>query len=83
MKRNADGSVTLFIGPKAIRGYESNWLPTGNKRPMPTFCFYGGTRELFDRTFKLPDFERMDSTLFATREGCKLLTETMMIQNQN
>ena len=69
MKRNADGSVTLFIGPKAIPGYESNWLPTGNKRPMPTFCFYGGTSELFDRTFKLQDFERMDSTLFATRAG--------------
>ncbi|HTO97286.1 MAG TPA: DUF1214 domain-containing protein [Myxococcales bacterium] len=25
---NADGSVDLFFGPKAPRGFENNWIPT-------------------------------------------------------
>jgi hypothetical protein len=28
MKANADHSVELFIGPKAPKGLESNWIPT-------------------------------------------------------
>ena len=57
MKKNADGGVTLYVGPKPPEGLDSNWLPTVGKRPMPTIRFYGGTDALFDRTFKMPDFE--------------------------
>jgi hypothetical protein len=57
MKTNADGSVTLYVGPTAPSGLESNWLPTSGKRPLPTFRFYGGTDALFQKTFKMPDFE--------------------------
>ncbi|HEY5706070.1 MAG TPA: DUF1214 domain-containing protein [Terrimicrobiaceae bacterium] len=39
MKKNADGSVTLYVGPKAPDGLESNWLPTGNSCQ----CAQGGT----------------------------------------
>lgn len=28
MKLNADGSVDLYVGPKAPAGLESNWIPT-------------------------------------------------------
>lgn len=57
LQKNADGSVTLYVGPEAPEGLESNWIPTAGKRPMPTFRFYGPTEELNNRTFKMPDFE--------------------------
>lgn len=59
MKKNADGSVTLYVGPKAPDGFEANWIPTRGKRPMPIFRFYGATDALNDRTFKMPDFEEV------------------------
>ena len=57
MKKNSDGSVTLYVGPKPPDGLEANWLPTEGKQPLPTFRFYGGTDALFKKTFKMPDFE--------------------------
>lgn len=60
MKKNADGSVTLYIGPAAPDDLESNWVPTGGKRPLPAFRFYGPDEPLYDKTFKMPDFERVD-----------------------
>ena len=57
MKLNDDGSVTLYFGPKAPEGYENNWIPTGDKIPLPMFRFYGPTDALFDRSFKLNDVE--------------------------
>ena len=57
MKKNPDGSITLYVGPKAPAGLESNWIPTSGKRPMPTMRFYGPTDALYDKTFKMPDFE--------------------------
>jgi hypothetical protein len=35
MKKNADGSVTLHVGPKAPDGLEANWIPTRGKWPIP------------------------------------------------
>lgn len=55
--KNADGSVTLYVGAEAPDGLKSNWIPTAGKRPMPTFRFYGPTDDLNNRTFKMPDFE--------------------------
>lgn len=57
LKKNSDGSVTLYVGPVAPRGFEENWIPTAGKRPMPTFRFYGPKKSLNDRTFVMPDFE--------------------------
>jgi len=57
MKKNADGGVTLYVGPKAPDGLEANWIPTSGKRPMPTMRFYGPTEAYYNRTFRLPDFE--------------------------
>src|SRR5262245_14068725 len=28
LKKNADGSVDIYCGPKAPKGFESNWIPT-------------------------------------------------------
>jgi hypothetical protein len=57
MQKNADGSVTIYLGPKAPAGLESNWIPTEGKKPMPCFRLYGAEDAYFDKTFKLPDFE--------------------------
>jgi len=57
MKKNADGGVTLYVGPKPPAGLEANWIPTSGKRPMPTMRFYGPTDALNNKTFKMPDFE--------------------------
>ncbi|WP_244669886.1 DUF1254 domain-containing protein [Kaistia sp. 32K] len=59
MKKNADGGVTIYVGPKAPAGLEANWIPTSGKRPMPTMRFYGGTEALNRKTFVLPDFEEV------------------------
>lgn len=57
MKKNADGGVTIYVGPKPPQGLEANWIPTAGKRPLPAIRFYGGTDALNDKTFKMPDFE--------------------------
>ncbi|HEV7317184.1 MAG TPA: DUF1214 domain-containing protein [Ensifer sp.] len=57
MKKNADGGVTIYVGPKAPAGLEANWIPTAGKRPLPAMRFYGPTEAMNNKTFKLPDFE--------------------------
>ena len=60
LKKNADGSVDIYIGPKAPRGQDSNWLYTpAGKGWWPWFRFYGPEKALLDKTasWKLPDFE--------------------------
>ena len=57
MKKNADRSTTLYFGPKAPKGLESNWIPTAGKRPLPTVRIYGGTEEFWDRSWVMPDVE--------------------------
>lgn len=57
MKKNADGGVSIYVGPKAPAGLESNWIPTAGKRPLPAIRFYGPTEAMNSKTFKLADFE--------------------------
>ncbi len=55
-----DGSVDLFFGPKAPESGESNWIPTkAGGRFEGLFRFYGPTPPLFDKTWVLPDIERV------------------------
>jgi hypothetical protein len=60
MSRNADGSVSLYVGPSAPAGLASNWIPTRGKRPLPMLRFYGATDALYDKSFKMPDFEPLE-----------------------
>lgn len=57
MKKNADGGVTIYVGPKAPDALDANWIPTAGKRPLPAMRFYGPTEAFNDKRFKLPDFE--------------------------
>jgi hypothetical protein len=62
LRKNADGSVDLYIGPKAPAGEEANWLYTpAGKGWWPWFRLYGPEQVFFDKTWKLPDIERVTS----------------------
>ncbi len=60
MKRNADGSVDIYFGPKAPAGKETNWIYTApNKGWWTYFRFYGPDKALFDKTWKMGDIEEV------------------------
>lgn len=60
MKKNADGSVDLYFGPKAPAGLEANWIPTQGKKPAPVMRIYDGDERFWSRSFTLPDVERVE-----------------------
>jgi hypothetical protein len=60
LQKNADGSVDLYFGPSAPAGKESNWVPTSADGGFEVlFRFYGPEKPLFDKTWRLPDIERI------------------------
>ena len=61
LNTNADGSIDLYFGPTAPAGKESNWVKTLPGRGWWVwFRFYGPTEAFFDKTWKLPDFEKLN-----------------------
>ncbi len=58
VKPNADGSYTMWFGPKAPAGREGNWIQT---MPEKSYCvllrLYGPLQPWFDKTWKPGDFE--------------------------
>ena len=61
LKKNADGSIDLFIGPDAPSGFESNHMKTvGDDGWFVYFRLYAPLQPFFDKSFELPDFERID-----------------------
>jgi hypothetical protein len=60
LQTNADGSTDIWFGPKAPAGKESNWVPTSvNGQFEVLFRFYGPEKPVFDKTWSLPDIERI------------------------
>jgi len=60
LRANADGSVEIWFGPRASAGKESNWVPTdANGQFEVLFRFYGPEKSVFDKTWALPDIERI------------------------
>ncbi|MBW1768672.1 MAG: DUF1254 domain-containing protein, partial [Deltaproteobacteria bacterium] len=60
LKYNDDGSVDLHFGPKAPKGYESNWVQTLPGRGWWVwFRFYSPKEAFFDKSWQLKDFERV------------------------
>jgi len=58
LKKNKDGSVTIYFGPKAPSGKEANWLPTEEgRRFFLLFRFYGPQKGVFDGSWELNDIE--------------------------
>jgi hypothetical protein len=62
LQRNADGSVDVYLGPTAPAGKQTNWVPTSaNGRFEVVFRLYGPEKPLFDKTWKLPDIEKISA----------------------
>jgi hypothetical protein len=60
LQTNADGSVDIWFGPLAPAGKDSNWVPTNGSGEFEVlFRFYGPEKSLFDKTWVLPDIERI------------------------
>jgi hypothetical protein len=59
VQKNADGSVDIYIGPKAPVGKEANWVPTDPARKFELmFRLYAPTKDFFDKKWALPDVEK-------------------------
>jgi len=51
MKKNEDGSVDLYFGPKAPNGLESNWIPTEGHEPYVWLRLYGPEEAFWNLTY--------------------------------
>jgi hypothetical protein len=57
---NADGTIDIYFGPTCPPGQEKNWVETLPDRGwFPIFRFYSPTEAYFDKSWKLPDIERV------------------------
>jgi hypothetical protein len=58
LKKNADGSVDIYCGPKSPPGFDANWIPTvAGKSWFAYFRLYEPTAAYFDKSWPLGDFE--------------------------
>ena len=58
---NTDGSVDLYVGPKAPQGKESNWVQTNvGEGWFPLIRTYGTQQALFYKTWKPGEFELIE-----------------------
>jgi hypothetical protein len=56
LQKNADGSVDLYFGPTAPKGFENNWVQTlPGKHWFSYFRLYAPTEAYFDKSWKLDD----------------------------
>lgn len=61
LKNNADGSTDVFFGASAPAGREKNWVATDpNGRFEVLFRFYGPEKPVFDKSWMLPDIEKVN-----------------------
>jgi hypothetical protein len=58
---NDDGSIDLYFGPMRPEGSGSNWVQTNpNEGWFVLFRFFGPEREYYDKSWKLPDFQKIN-----------------------
>jgi hypothetical protein len=62
LRKNPNGSVDIYFGPKAPPSGEANWVPTSaDSKFEMLFRFYGPEKALFDKAWKLPDIEKLSA----------------------
>ena len=60
-EQNADGSVTVWFGPKAPAGQEANWVQTMPGKGWNSLLrLYAPLQPWFDKTWKPGDFELVE-----------------------
>ena len=57
---NEDSSIDLYFGESALIGKESNWIPTAGEDFFLLFRLYGPEEAYFDKSFTLPDIEKLN-----------------------
>jgi hypothetical protein len=61
IKANADGSYTVYFGPKALAGKSDNWVQTMSGKSYFVFLrLYGPLNPWFDKTWRPGDFEPVE-----------------------
>jgi hypothetical protein len=61
LQKNQNGEIDIYFGPEAPAGKESNWIPTSAQSQFEVlFRFYGPEPALFNKTWKLPDIEKVE-----------------------
>lgn len=61
LKANADGSYTVWFGPKAPKGQEGNWVQTWPGKGWNVLLrLYGPLQPWFDKSWKPGDFELVE-----------------------
>lgn len=62
VQKNDDGSVDIYVGAKAPTGQQANWIPTDPARRFELmFRLYGPKHEFFQKMWRLPDLQSVDS----------------------
>jgi len=62
LAKNANGSVDVYLGPKAPEGKNANWVPTDPAGKFELlFRLYGPEKPLFDHSWKLQDVEKVSA----------------------
>ena len=60
LTKNADGTVDVYFGPTAPKGFEKNWVQTlPGKGYFLYFRFYAPTKAFFDKSWTLNDVEKV------------------------
>ena len=58
--KNDDGTVDIYFGPTVPEGKDQNWIPTNpDESWFPYFRLYGPLEAYFDRSWVLPDIEKL------------------------
>jgi hypothetical protein len=59
--KNSDGSIDIYFAPQAPAGEENNWVTTvkGGKWFI-IFRLYGPDKAFFDKTWKMPDIQKVN-----------------------
>jgi hypothetical protein len=61
LKKNADGSFTIYFGPKAPKGYENNWIETiSGKSWFVVLRMYSPLQPWIDQTWRPGEVELVD-----------------------
>ena len=58
MVKNDDGSVDIYFAPKAPKGFEANWIPTGEDF-FVIFRLYGPEDAAFNKSWQLGNIEKV------------------------
>lgn len=59
LKQNDDGSVDIYFGSTAPKGFERNWLPSAGEDFFVIFRLYGPEKAFHDKSWTMPDIVRI------------------------